>query len=62
MAAALNHFISKLLDTCRSFFQSMKTSKRAFQWTVECDVALAGLKKYMSRAPLLVTPKEDDGL
>ena len=62
MAAALNRFISKSSDVCRPFFQSIKTSKRAFKWTAECYVALAELKKYMSWAPLLVTPKGDEDL
>jgi ribonuclease HI len=62
MAAALNRFISRSSDVCRPFFQSIKTSKRSFQWTAECDAALAELKEYMSRAPLLVTPKENEDL
>lgn len=62
MAAALNRFISKSSDACRPFFQSIKTSNRAFLWTAECDAALAELKSYMSRAPMLVMPREDEDL
>lgn len=47
---------------CRPFFESIKTSKRAFQWNAECDKALAELKEYMEKAPVLVTPREDEDL
>lgn len=62
MTAALNRFISKSFDACCPFFESIKTSRRAFQWIAECDKALTELKNYMARAPLLVTPKEDEDL
>ncbi|KAH7848723.1 hypothetical protein Vadar_006734 [Vaccinium darrowii] len=62
MAAALNRFIRKSSDPCRSFFESIKTSKRAFQWNAECDRALTELKGYMGKVPVLVTPREEEDL
>ena len=49
-AAALNKFISKATDKCMPFF---KVLKKAFQWTDECEEALAKLKEYLTKLPLL---------
>ena len=48
--AALNRFVFKAIDKCMPFF---KVLKKAFQWIVECEEALAKLKKYLTRPPLL---------
>ena len=38
MVAALNRFISRLVDRCRPFFLLMKKWK-GFEWTEECVLA-----------------------
>ena len=43
MLAALNRFISKFVDRCRSFYQLSKKWKR-FQWNEECEKAFSGFK------------------
>ena len=48
--AALNRFNSKATDKCMVFF---KTLKKAFQWNDECEEALAKLKEYLTKPPLL---------
>ena len=48
--AALNKFNSKATDKCMVFF---KTLKKAFQWNNECKEALAKLKEYLTKPPLL---------
>ena len=48
--AAPNRFVSKATDKCMPFF---KVLKKAFQWTDECEEALAELKEYLTRPPLL---------
>jgi len=46
----LNRFISKAIDKCMPFF---KVLRKAFQWTDECEEALAKLKEYLTKPPLL---------
>ena len=48
--AILNRFVSRETDKCMSFF---KVLKKAFQWTDECEEALAKLKEYLTKPPLL---------
>ena len=48
--AALNRFISRATDMCMPFF---KVLKKAFQWNDECEEALAKLKEYLTKPPLL---------
>ena len=48
--AALNRFVSRATDKCMLFF---KVLKKAFQWTDECEEALAKLKEYLMRPPML---------
>ena len=48
--AALNKFISRAIEKCMPFF---KVLKKAFQWTDECEEALAKLKEYLTKPPLL---------
>ncbi|XP_075654951.1 uncharacterized protein LOC142625135 [Castanea sativa] len=47
---ALNRFISRATDECMPFF---KVFKKNFQWTDECEEALAKLKEYLTKPPLL---------
>ena len=48
--ATLNRFISRAMDKCMPFY---KVLKNAFQWTNECKEALAKLKEYLTKPPLL---------
>ena len=48
--AALNRFVSRTTDKCMPFF---KVLKKAFQWNDECEEALAKLKEYLAKPPLL---------
>ena len=48
--AILNRFVSRATDKCMSFF---KVLKKVFQWTDECEEALAKLKEYLTKPPLL---------
>ena len=48
--AALNRFVSRATDKCMLFF---KILKKAFQWTDECEEALAKIKEYLTKPPLL---------
>ena len=47
---ALNRFISMATDKCMPFF---KVLKKSFQWINECKEALAKLKEYLTKPPLL---------
>ena len=49
-ATALNRFVFRATNKCMPFF---KVLKKAFQWTNECKEALAKLKEYMTKPPLL---------
>ena len=48
--ADLNRFVSRATDKCMPFF---KVLKKAFQWNDECEEALAKLKEYLMKPPLL---------
>ena len=50
---ALNKFVSRATDKCMPFF---KVLKKAFQWIDECEEALAKLKEYLMKPPLLSPP------
>ena len=47
---ALNRCVSRATDKCMPFF---KVLKKAFQWTGKCEEALAKLKEYLMKPPLL---------
>ena len=47
---ALNRFVSRTTDKCMPFF---KVLKKVFLWTDECEEALAKLKEYLMKPPLL---------
>ena len=57
--AALNKLVSRAMDKCLPFFQSMKKS---FEWTVECQRAFEDLKEYLSSPPLLSPSKPGEEL
>ena len=48
--AALNRFVSKVIDKCLPFF---KVLKKEFEWADECQKAFKDLKMYLVVAPLL---------
>ena len=47
---ALNRFVSRATNKCMPFF---KVLKKAFQLNDECEEALAKLKEYLTKPPLL---------
>ena len=61
MLAALNRFISKFADRCRSFYQLLKKWK-GFHWDEECDKAFRELKEYLAKAPMLTAPESGEDL
>ena len=61
MTAALNQFISWLVERCRPFFQLLNKWKR-FEWIEECIVAFQQLKEYLSRPPIMSRPEMDEVL
>ena len=60
MAAALNRFISRLVDRCHQFFQLFHKWKY-FQWTEECVLAFKELKQYLlCPPPVFSKPKKEE--
>jgi hypothetical protein len=59
--AALNIFISKLGERGLPFFKLLKHQDK-FAWTLEADQALAQLKDFLSRPPVLTAPRKKDQL
>ena len=57
--AALNRFISRVIDKCLPFFCTMKKS---FECTAECQYAFEDLKAYLSSPPLLSLSKTGEEL
>ena len=48
--AALNRFVSRVMDRCLPFFHTLRKS---FEWTDECQTTFNDLKAYLSSSPLL---------
>ena len=61
MTAALNRFISRSADRCKPFFMLMDKWKE-FEWIEECALAFQWLKEYLSRPPIMSSPKMDEVL
>jgi hypothetical protein len=59
--AALNRFISKLGERGLPFFKLLKHQEK-FVWTPEADQALAQLKDFLSKPPILTTPRKKEQL
>jgi hypothetical protein len=59
--AALNRFISKLGEQGLPFFKLLKHQKK-FVWTTETDQALAQLKDFLSKPPVLTAPRKKEQL
>jgi hypothetical protein len=58
---ALNRFISKLGEWGLPFFKLLKHQEK-FVWTPEADQALAQLKDFLSKPPVLTTPRKKEQL
>jgi hypothetical protein len=59
--AALNRFISKLGEWGLPFFKLLKHQEK-FVWTPEEDQALAQLKDFLSKPPVLTAPRKKEQL
>jgi hypothetical protein len=59
--AALNRFISKLGELGLPFFKLLKHQEK-FVWTPEADQALAQLKDFLSKPPVLTAPRKKEQL
>jgi hypothetical protein len=59
--AALNRFISKLGERGLPFFKLLKHQEK-FVWTTEADQALAQLKDFVSKPPVLTAPRKGEQL
>jgi dsDNA-binding SOS-regulon protein len=59
--AALNRFISKLGERGLPFFKLLKHQEK-FAWTLEADQALAQLKDFLSKPPVLTAPRKKEQL
>jgi hypothetical protein len=56
---ALNRFISRLGERGLRFFKLLKHQEK-FMWTPEADQALAQLKDFLSKPPILTTPHKQE--
>ena len=61
MAAALNRFISRSADKCRTFFLLINKWKN-FEWTEECAKAFQQLKDYLGQPPIMSSLEPDEVL
>ena len=61
MTGALNRFISRSADKCIPFFLLLHKWK-GFEWIEECAMAYQQLKEYLSRPPIMSSPKVDEVL
>jgi hypothetical protein len=59
--AALNRFISKLGEPGLPFFKLLKHQEK-FMWTPETDQALAQVKDFLSKPPVLMAPRKKEQL
>jgi hypothetical protein len=56
---ALNRFISRLGERGLPFFKLLKRQEK-FVWTPEADQALAQLKDFLSKPPILTAPHKGE--
>jgi hypothetical protein len=59
--AALNRFISRLGERGLPFFKLLKHQEK-FVWILEADQALAQLKDFLSKPPILTAPRKGEQL
>ncbi|KAI5323990.1 hypothetical protein L3X38_033063 [Prunus dulcis] len=59
-AAAINRFLSRSTNKCKSFFKALKKGQK-HKWNDECKVPFQNLKNYLTSPPLLSksVPGED---
>ena len=61
MIAALNRFISRLVNRCRPFYLLIN-KWRGFEWSEDCIAAFQQLKEYLSRPSIMSSPAADEVL
>ena len=61
MIVALNRFISKSANKCRSFYLLINKWKR-FEWSEDYVMAFQQLKEYLSWPPIVSSPEADEVL
>ena len=61
MTATLNRFITRSADRCRPFFLLMN-KWMGFKWIEECALAFQQHKEYLSRPPIMSSPRTDEVL
>ncbi|KAK1441334.1 hypothetical protein QVD17_07181 [Tagetes erecta] len=59
--AALNRFISRSSDKCKHFYDILRKNQK-FEWAEKHEQALQELKDYLSSAPLLMKPEDNEPL
>jgi dsDNA-binding SOS-regulon protein len=59
--AALNRFISRIGEWGLPFFKLLKHQEK-FVWTTKADQALAQLKDFLSKPPVLTAPRKKEQL
>ena len=59
--AVLGRFISRFTYRLKSFFATLQGSNRA-RWNEECDQALAAIKHYLEKPPVLTRPEANETL
>lgn len=59
--ASLERFIARFADKLRPFFLALKGAS-ATGWTEDCQTALAEIKHYLTRPPILSSPRPEEQL
>ena len=59
--AALERFISRFTDRLKPFFITLRGAKRA-SWNEECDQTFVAIKQYLTKLPILASPRVSDTL
>ena len=59
--AALRRFISRFTDRLKPFFTTLRGDSRA-EWDEECDREFVAIKQYLTKPPILASPKAGDTL
>lgn len=60
--AALNRFIPRSADKCRSFFNILRNPSKKIEWSEECKEAFSKLKTALKELPTLQAPNPDEPL
>lgn len=59
--AALNRFISRLVEKGLPFFKLLKKIGK-FEWKEEAEEAFRKLKEYLASSPVMVPPKDKEDM